>query len=71
MTKTEWTDQQYDIADAATEWLERHPGYHTPSTIGRGIRQDTVLTRNVLQLMAAEQLVDAAGIGSLTRYTAH
>lgn len=70
MTATEWTDQQYTIADAATLWLEQHAGQHTPSTIARGIRQDTVHTRNVLQLMAGEQLVAAAGNGSLTRYAA-
>lgn len=69
------TSDGYDIADQVTAWLESHPGFHTPSTIGRGVKiRGAAIHSNyvwqVLVWMEKHVLVNGSGNGVRRRYGA-
>lgn len=65
----ELTDEGYDLADAVDLWLENHKGYHTPSTVARGVKAtNSVDVWQVLNWMDHQVLVMGSGNGRLRRY---
>lgn len=62
------TDIGYELADRNEEWLEAHPGMHTPSLIAGGIGSNTTQVKSVLTWMEKHVIVTADGNGYRRKY---
>lgn len=62
------TDDGYDLADKIELWLQSHPGLHTPSAIGRGVKANSTEVWHVLSWMEDHVYVTAAGNGKWRKY---
>lgn len=68
-TYSELTDTGYKIADRIDQWLDTHPGPHSPSQIGRAVGAHTHEARSILAWMHDRTMVAAAGNGTRRRYS--
>lgn len=68
ITTQDLTGEGYDLADKIELWLEAHPGLHTPSGIGRGVKATSTDAWQVLCWMEKRVYVAAAGNGKWRRY---
>ena len=58
------------LVGAIDGWLAEHPGYHTPSTVGRGMRIDTTVAWQILSYMDSHGIyVTGDGNGCWRKYS--
>lgn len=66
----EWTDAEYDAADAIMAAMEAAPDKTwTASTIGRKVKVSTHLAGRVLDKLVGDQYVQSTDRGAWSRYS--
>lgn len=57
------------LVGAVDGWLVAHPGFHSPSTVGRGLRVSTVVADHILSWMDRNGVyVQGSGNGCWRKY---